>query len=236
MESGSDMSEDNLLGDPKFQRFASSIDRTLKGFEVTREWHDLISCLARLHKVFHAYTLPDKYEPLSAHRFSWPILTSRSYRTVTVVQEAVTVPPSQPTWWSTSQSNRCLQVRFSPIIFVQSFYVPIYFPSFPPYLAILSLSFLFRCIFDRIGGDGLVRDLFIYTSGLFPLLEYAPMQVRPALLDLYEQYIIPLGPGLLPALQGILLGLLPGLEEGSEYTDRYIYSIDMRWAVTIMDT
>ena len=62
------------------------------------------------------------------------------------------------------------------------------------------------------------------------------MQVRPALLDLYEQYIIPLGPGLLPALQGILLGLLPGLEEGSEYTDRYIYSINMRWAVTIMDT
>ena len=67
-----------------------------------------------------------------------------------------------------------------------------------------------------------MRDLFTYTNGLFPLLEYASMQVRPVLLDFYEQYIIPLGPGLLPALQGVLLGLLPGLEEGSEYTERYL--------------
>lgn len=44
-------SEDVLATDPKFQRFASSIDRALKGFEITKEWHDLISCLARLHKV-----------------------------------------------------------------------------------------------------------------------------------------------------------------------------------------
>ena len=46
------------------------------------------------------------------------------------------------------------------------------------------------------------------------------MQVKPHLLDIYEQYFLPLGPGLLPALQGFLLALLPGIEEGSEHIER----------------
>lgn len=80
--------------------------------------------------------------------------------------------------------------------------------------------YTFRVIFDRIGHDGLAKDLFLYSSGLFPLLEYGSMTVRPVLLDLYEQYYIPLGLALLPGLSGVLAALLPGLEEGSEYSDR----------------
>ena len=128
MESGS---EDNLLGDPKFQRFASSIDRALKGFEVTREWHDLISCLARLHKVLYfmlTHYLINKSLSLLVGSLGLFSLHGRAVQSP-VVQEAVTVPPSQPTWWSTSQSNRCLQVRFSPI---SLYNLSVCLSTFPP--------------------------------------------------------------------------------------------------------
>lgn len=46
------------------------------------------------------------------------------------------------------------------------------------------------------------------------------MSVKPALLGLYETYYLPLGKTLKPGLQGLLTGVLPGLEEGSEYYDR----------------
>ncbi|CAH6792579.1 Dop1b [Phodopus roborovskii] len=46
------------------------------------------------------------------------------------------------------------------------------------------------------------------------------MSVRPVLLGLYEKYFLPLQRLLLPSLQAFLVGLLPGLEEGSEIYDR----------------
>ena len=59
------------------------------------------------------------------------------------------------------------------------------------------------------------------SAGLFPLLSNAAMSVKPALLGLYETYYLPLGKTLKPGLQGLLTGVLPGLEEGSEYYDRW---------------
>lgn len=59
------------------------------------------------------------------------------------------------------------------------------------------------------------------SSGLFPLLANAAMSVKPTLLSLYEIYYLPLGKTLKPGLQGLLTGILPGLEEGSEYYERY---------------
>lgn len=47
------------------------------------------------------------------------------------------------------------------------------------------------------------------------------MSVRPSLLDIYERHYLPLGEELLPALHGLVLGLLPGLEDESEHTERY---------------
>lgn len=82
------------------------------------------------------------------------------------------------------------------------------------------IIFMRRVIFDRIGHDGLAQDLFLYSSGLFPLLEYGSMQVKPVLIDIYEQYYLPLGLALLPGLSGFLIALLPGLEEGSEYAEK----------------
>ena len=46
------------------------------------------------------------------------------------------------------------------------------------------------------------------------------MTVRPALLTIYEMHFVPLGRHVKPALTGLLLGLLPGLEENSEHFDR----------------
>ncbi|MGH0139148.1 UNVERIFIED_CONTAM: hypothetical protein FKN15_057972 [Acipenser sinensis] len=78
----------------------------------------------------------------------------------------------------------------------------------------------YEIIFKIIGPKRLAKDLFLYSSGLFPLLTNAAMSVKPALLCLYEVYYLPLGKTLKPGLQGLLTGVLPGLEEGSEYYDR----------------
>lgn len=78
----------------------------------------------------------------------------------------------------------------------------------------------YEIIFKIIGSKRLAKDLFLYSSGLFPLLGNAAMSVKPALLSLYEVYFLPLGKTLKPGLQGLLTGTLPGLEEGSEYYDR----------------
>ena len=78
----------------------------------------------------------------------------------------------------------------------------------------------YELIFKRISKKGLAQDLFIYSAGLFPLLGNAAMSVKPVLMGIYESYFVPLGKTLLPGLPGMVLGLLPGIEEGSEYTER----------------
>lgn len=78
----------------------------------------------------------------------------------------------------------------------------------------------YEIIFKIIGSKRLAKDLFLYSSGLFPLLSNASMSVKPVLLGLYETFYLPLGKTLKPGLQGFLTGVLPGLEEGSDYHDR----------------
>ncbi len=46
------------------------------------------------------------------------------------------------------------------------------------------------------------------------------MNVKPVLLQLYEAHFVPLGHYMKPGLTGLLLALLPGLEEGSEHFER----------------
>ncbi|XP_053397950.1 protein dopey-1-like isoform X3 [Mercenaria mercenaria] len=75
-------------------------------------------------------------------------------------------------------------------------------------------------IFKCIGTERLAQDLFIYSAGLFPLLTHAAMNVKPVLLMIYEKHFVNLRQRIKPGLNGLLLGLLPGLEEGSEFYDR----------------
>ena len=73
-------------------------------------------------------------------------------------------------------------------------------------------------IFKCIGTQRLAADLFTYGAGLFPLLGYAAMNVRPSLLSLYEAHFVALRQHIKPALTGLIMGLLPGLEDGSEHS------------------
>uniref|UniRef100_UPI00358F4F3A protein dopey-1-like n=1 Tax=Myxine glutinosa TaxID=7769 RepID=UPI00358F4F3A len=92
-------------------------------------------------------------------------------------------------------------------------------PALPSGVHLKALE-TYEIIFRTIGSKRLARDLFLYSSGLFPLLANAAMSAKPALLQLYENYYLALGRTLRPGLQGFLIGILPGLEEGSEYYDR----------------
>ncbi|XP_048577556.1 protein dopey-1 isoform X2 [Nematostella vectensis] len=94
-------------------------------------------------------------------------------------------------------------------------------PALPSGVHLKALE-TYDLIFKRLGKKGLGQDLFIYGAGLFPLLGNAAMSVKPVLMGLYEEHFLSLGKALLPGLQGLLLGLLPGIEEGSEYTERTI--------------
>ncbi|KAK2522036.1 protein dopey-2 isoform X2 [Columba livia] len=92
-------------------------------------------------------------------------------------------------------------------------------PALPSGVHLKALE-TYEIIFKIIGTKWLAKDLFLYSSGLFPLLANAAMSVRPVLLGLYEKYFLPLQKSLLPGLQAFVIGLLPGLEEGSEIYER----------------
>ncbi|KAA0715639.1 Protein dopey-2 [Triplophysa tibetana] len=92
-------------------------------------------------------------------------------------------------------------------------------PALPSGVHLKALE-TYEVIFKIIGTKWLAKDLFIYSSGLFPLLGHAAMSVKPILLRLYERYFLPLQRALLPSLQAFIMGLLPGLEEGAEVYDR----------------
>jgi hypothetical protein len=82
--------------------------------------------------------------------------------------------------------------------------------------ALETYDLIFRCI----GTDRLIQELSIYSNGLFPLLSHAAINVKPSLLEIYETHFVPLGLRLKPALDGFLIAVLPGLEEGSDHHDR----------------
>ncbi|ORX36308.1 Dopey, N-terminal-domain-containing protein [Kockovaella imperatae] len=68
-------------------------------------------------------------------------------------------------------------------------------------------------IFSTIGVEGLRRDLLIWSSGLFPFFQFASTSVRPQIINIFQNFYLPLGEDLRPATKAILLALLPGMEE-----------------------
>ena len=43
--------EGDYKAETKYKQFSAAVERALKSFELSTEWHDLISSLARLNKV-----------------------------------------------------------------------------------------------------------------------------------------------------------------------------------------
>ena len=87
---------------------------------------------------------------------------------------------------------------------------------------------VYAYVFAVIGKHGLSKDLGLWLPGISPTLSSASLSVKPLLLSLYEDYIVPLDAKVLrPALKSILLALLPGLdEESSEEYDRTLRLIN----------
>ncbi|KAF6775906.1 hypothetical protein AHF37_04954, partial [Paragonimus kellicotti] len=63
-------------------------------------------------------------------------------------------------------------------------------------------------------------DAIFRTIGLFALLGLSAMTVKPPLFDIFEEHLLPLGTSLHPAFMGLLQGILPGLEQGAEFSER----------------
>ena len=47
--------EGDFTNETKYKQYSASVERVLKSFELSTEWHDLISCLARINKVGQSY-------------------------------------------------------------------------------------------------------------------------------------------------------------------------------------
>lgn len=76
-----------------------------------------------------------------------------------------------------------------------------------------------------IGSDKLSVDIALYSAGLFPFFQFSTSNVKPMVLDIFEEFIIPLGSRLKPSLTGLLIALLPGLEEGKTETFTRVRSL-----------
>ncbi|CAG8462540.1 15995_t:CDS:10, partial [Acaulospora colombiana] len=99
-------------------------------------------------------------------------------------------------------------------------------PTLPPGVHQKALE-VYAHIFKSIGTDQLAEDLPVYSHGLFPFLQYAAMNVKPQLLEIYEVYFLPLRTRLRPVMKAFITALLPGLEEeGSESFDKVLSLFD----------
>ncbi|KAH8991959.1 Dopey, N-terminal-domain-containing protein [Lactarius akahatsu] len=82
-------------------------------------------------------------------------------------------------------------------------------------------------ILGVIGVDGLRRDLFLWTSGLFPFFEYSATAVKLTLINIYDSHFLPLKTSLRPVMKSFILALLPGLEEEtSEFFEQVLNLLD----------
>uniref|UniRef100_A0A452V495 DOP1 leucine zipper like protein B n=1 Tax=Ursus maritimus TaxID=29073 RepID=A0A452V495_URSMA len=162
---------------------------------------------------------PEEQELLSDYRY-------RNYSSV--IEKALRNFESSSEWAdlisSLGKLNKALQsnLRYSLLprrLVISKRLAQCLHPALPSGVHLKALE-TYEIIFKIVGTKWLAKDLFLYSCGLFPLLANAAMSVRPVLLGLYEKYFLPLQKLLLPSLQAFIVGLLPGLEEGSEIYDR----------------
>uniref|UniRef100_A0A8C7B8H2 DOP1 leucine zipper like protein B n=1 Tax=Neovison vison TaxID=452646 RepID=A0A8C7B8H2_NEOVI len=162
---------------------------------------------------------PEEQELLNDYRY-------RNY--ASVIEKALRNFESSSEWAdlisSLGKLNKALQsnLRYSLLpkrLIISKRLAQCLHPALPSGVHLKALE-TYEIIFKIVGTKWLAKDLFLYSCGLFPLLANAAMSVRPVLLGLYEKYFLPLQKLLLPSLQAFIVGLLPGLEEGSEIYDR----------------
>ncbi|KAJ3012642.1 hypothetical protein HKX48_006177 [Thoreauomyces humboldtii] len=72
---------------------------------------------------------------------------------------------------------------------------------------------IYALILEASGPVQLAEDLALWSHGLFPFLQNSTTTVKPLVLALYEKFYLPLGVRLKPSLKGLVLALLPVMEE-----------------------
>lgn len=70
----------------------------------------------------------------------------------------------------------------------------------------------------------MVLDLPFWSLGLFSFLHDASVTMKPLLLDIYQEFYLPLGTDLKPCLKGLILAILPGLEEENDIFE-HVFSL-----------
>ncbi|EKX36635.1 hypothetical protein GUITHDRAFT_78784, partial [Guillardia theta CCMP2712] len=71
----------------------------------------------------------------------------------------------------------------------------------------------YRVLLTRIGPSQLAVDLVLWSSGLFSLFPHANTECKNIQLRLIVDFYIPLGMNLVPCLEGLVMSLLPGIED-----------------------
>ncbi|KAI7822798.1 Dopey, N-terminal-domain-containing protein [Kickxella alabastrina] len=99
-------------------------------------------------------------------------------------------------------------------------------PALPTGVHQKALS-IYEQIARQIGSDQLAADLSLYAYGLFPFMRNSSLMTKSQLLDIFEEFFIPLGSSLRPCMKSFIVGVLPGLEEGTvEIFNRVMQLLD----------
>ncbi len=185
-----------MANDSKYKSYIAAIDKALKSFEYTSEWADLVSALSKLQKVSESITA--QFTP----------------------ESTCNTPSSSPHSLPNQVLNSNVRYKYIPRRFiVGQRLAQCMHPLLPSGVHLKALE-TYDTVFDAIGEERLLAELTIFSNGLFPLLTNAAINVRPAILELYERRLLPLSDRLKPALDGFLIGVLPCYEEGSDIFKR----------------
>ncbi|KAI1728390.1 protein pad-1 [Ditylenchus destructor] len=93
-------------------------------------------------------------------------------------------------------------------------------PALPSGVHLKALE-TYRQVFLILGRtENLPKYLYLFAIGLFPLMDHCGIKVKSELLAIFEQFLLPLGTNLRPALPGFIAAVLLGLEEGTEFYGR----------------
>lgn len=86
---------------------------------------------------------------------------------------------------------------------------------------------LYDTIFTLLAQNqkGWAKDLAVFSVGLFPFFHYASFQVKPKILELYKNHYLSLGKELIPCLPGLVVSVLPGLDEQNEEVQKGVLFI-----------
>jgi len=87
---------------------------------------------------------------------------------------------------------------------------------------------VYNFIFKELGIDALASDINIWIPGILPIMQFASISIKPAIIDLYKNYILTLPSNVLKNLVKPLLSyLLPSIDdERSEFFDSSLSLID----------